>query len=165
MYTEQKCCFLLSSRYNTCKKRSKQIIILYFLSNITISFKNTNNLTCKEREKRSLPFVQPPTERVTVTVQILCTLYTTTFDVRSSVCLCEKLLQFLQLLQLFRMSLALDKKFMTVHIISLGKIDVKEIDTCSRFDRYEHYLGYTCRTICDLKRGITMYKLLYIHTL
>lgn len=63
------------------------------------------------------------------------------------------------------MLLVLDKKFMIVYIIFLGKIDVKEIDICSRFDRYEYYLGYICRIICDLKRGIIMYKLLYIYIL
>lgn len=31
-------------------------------------------------------------------------------------------------------------------------IDVKESYTCSKFDRYEHNLGYTCRTICEISK-------------
>lgn len=82
--------------------------LFIFLSNNTIYIKNTNNFTCKERGKKILTLCLALPDRVTGT--LLCTLYTTTFDVRSPVFLCEKILCAI------RMSIALDKKFMPLHI-------------------------------------------------
>lgn len=117
--------------------------LFIFLSNNTIYFKNTNNSTCKERKQKDLN-----------------TLF-------SHLLIGSRELYFVHCIQrplMFEAQFFCVRNFYNSDVTSIrqevhdpahyffGMIDVKEIDTCSRFDRYEHYLGYTCRTICEISK-------------
>lgn len=118
--------------------------LFIFLSNNTIYFKNANNFTCKERKQkdlnhllshlligsRELYFVHCIQRPLMFEARFFCVRNFYNSDVTS----------------------IRQEAHDPAHYVFFGMIDVKESYTCSKFDRYEHYLGYTCRTICEISK-------------